>query len=50
MSKTPDREQIATDLGRNHARAAATDPNGPAAKIAARLIERNERLAAAEKR
>lgn len=46
----PDRERIAAQLGRNHGHAAATDPNGPAAKIAARLIDKNEKLAQAEQK
>lgn len=46
MSK-PDREQLAADLGRNYGQAVATG-NTKAAEIAARLIDKNERLAKAE--
>lgn len=41
----PDREQLAEMLGRNYGQAMSTDPNGPAAKIAARLIDKNQHLA-----
>lgn len=47
MSSKPDREQIAADLGKNYGLAVATG-NTKAAEIAARLIAKNERLAAEE--
>lgn len=43
----PDREQIAEQLGRNYGQAVSTG-NTKAAEIAARLIDKNEKLAQAE--